>query len=246
MLGALALRELDATHHAQVTAHIDVCDPCRLALVAAVRAGRVGDVRGFGRGTPHVEPAETPTPDAYVGTRVGRYEIRRMLGAGGMGRVYEAFDPELDRAIALKVIRPELAGHASFAERLVRESRMMAKLVHPSVITVHDVGRFEHAVFIAMELIRGDTLGGHVRTLGAERHWRAIVGLLERAGQGLAAAHAAGIVHRDFKPDNVLARSSLTRSTTGRSSPRSSMTSRTSPMRPPSRRAPTMPSSRRR
>ena len=189
-LGALVERALDESEAAIVGAHLDGCESCRAIVVAAVRGG----------GTPTAPRAAAGA--ALTGTRMGRYELRSRLGAGGMGEVYAAYDAELDRTIALKVLRPELARSATvLAERLVRESRLMAKVVHPSVITVHDVGRDGGAVFIAMELVRGETLGAYL-----QRHpaWRGIAAIFERAGQGLAAAHEVGIVHRDFKPENVL------------------------------------------
>ena len=141
----------------------------------------------------------TPEP----GTKLGRYELRRLIGTGGMGQVFEAHDTALDRAVALKVLRPGIAADENeLAERLLRESRIMAKVVHRSVITVFDVGREGDAVFLAMELVRGTTLGGYLAR--EQPYWRDIVELFEHAGQGLAAAHAVGIIHRDFKPENVL------------------------------------------
>jgi eukaryotic-like serine/threonine-protein kinase len=201
-LGAFVKRALAPGQMESITSHLESCRDCRDIVVAAVRAEAP---RRFAHGTPSL-PITIPkprTPARQLGARVGRYELRSMLGAGGMGEVYEAHDSELDRAIALKVLRPGLAGDATtLTERLVRESRLMAKVAHPAVIAVHDVGRDGDTVFIAMELIRGETLGGYVaRTTPT---WREITSLYERAARGLAAAHAAGIVHRDFKPDNVL------------------------------------------
>ncbi len=216
LLAALVQRHLEGTVHAQVTDHVDECVGCRQLLIAAVRGGMAAEVLtvdGHGPLAHGTRDADDPATDGgsdrvmpgardAIGTRVGRYVLRRLLGVGGMGRVYEAFDPELHRAVALKIIRAELAGRTDLADRLVRESRMMAKLAHPAVIAVHDVGRDGTTVFIAMELVRGETLGTYVRRL--QPSWRDVVGWLVRAADGLAAAHAAGIVHRDLKPDNVL------------------------------------------
>ncbi|HWB80849.1 MAG TPA: serine/threonine-protein kinase [Nannocystaceae bacterium] len=132
---------------------------------------------------------------------IGRYIVIERLGAGGMGIVYAAYDPELDRKVALKLL---FRNEASDAERhrLVREAKAMAKLSHPNVVHVYDAGEHEGRVFVAMELVRGATLRAWTRS--APRSTRETLAVCLDAGRGLAAAHAAGIVHRDFKPDNVL------------------------------------------
>ncbi|MBK6919478.1 MAG: serine/threonine protein kinase [Deltaproteobacteria bacterium] len=132
---------------------------------------------------------------------IGRYIVVERLGAGGMGIVYAAYDPELDRKVALKLLFRRDAGDVD-RERLVREAKAMAKLAHPNVVHVYDVGEHEGRIFIAMEYVRGSTLRAWARA--ERRTWREVLAVCLDAGEGLAAAHAAGIIHRDFKPDNVL------------------------------------------
>jgi serine/threonine protein kinase len=143
--------------------------------------------------------------DAVPGMRVGRYVLIARLGGGAMGVVFAAHDPELDRNVAIKVLRSEILEHPSgpqLDERLLREARAMARLAHPNVVAVYDVGTFGDHVFIAMELVDGETFS---QWLAAKRRaLRDVITMFVAAGRGLAAAHAAGIVHRDFKPENVL------------------------------------------
>lgn len=118
-----------------------------------------------------------------------------------MGVVYAAYDPELDRKIAIKLVHPHRGG-AEARTRLVREAQAMARLSHPNVIAVHDVGTFGDQVFLALEFVEGTSLGDWMNHRG--HSWREVLQVFEEAGRGLAAAHAAGLVHRDFKPGNVL------------------------------------------
>jgi len=129
--------------------------------------------------------------------------ILERVGSGGMGVVHAAYDPELDRKIALKLLNPRSGDDGQEAEaRLIREAQAIARLSHPNVVAVYDVGSFEGRVFMAMELVEGRTLR---RWLGEkQRSWRDILRVLVAAGRGLAAAHAVDLVHRDFKPSNVL------------------------------------------
>ena len=135
----------------------------------------------------------------------GRYIIERTLGRGGMATVYLARDGELDRLVALKVLSPHLAEEESFRARFLREARLTARLVHANVVQVYDVGEDERGPFIVMEYVEGETLAaelGRRRTFAPEE----AVGLALQLCAGLEAAHAAGLVHRDIKPRNVLLR----------------------------------------
>jgi tetratricopeptide (TPR) repeat protein len=140
-----------------------------------------------------------------VGATVGRYVIVARLGAGAMGVVYMAYDPKLDRRIALKLLQAGEArsrSHETATSRLIREARLLARLSHPNVVAVYDADTFGDQVYIAMEYVEGMTLGAWLSADG--RGVAEIVAMFAAAGHGLAAAHQAGLVHRDFKPENVL------------------------------------------
>ena len=149
--------------------------------------------------------ADLPDRDSLP-ARIGRYVPIRRLGQGGMGIVYEAVDPSLSRRVAVKVLHRgrQRDGEEVRARRrrLLREAQAMARLSHPNVLPVYDVGESGTDVFLAMELVAGCSLAEWLAD--GERGWRAIVTVFAAAGRGLAAAHAAGVVHRDFKPGNVL------------------------------------------
>ena len=136
------------------------------------------------------------------GQCVGRYVILSRAGAGGMGVVYAAYDPDLDRRIALKLLHPGHERSRDGLARLLREAQAMGKLSHPNVVAVHDVGEHEGGVFLAMEFIEGRTMAAWSKACSPSQALRLAV--LQQVGEGLAAAHAKGLVHRDFKPDNVL------------------------------------------
>ncbi|MEM6291442.1 MAG: serine/threonine-protein kinase [Myxococcota bacterium] len=147
----------------------------------------------------HGWAAEGPPPTGR-GESFGRYVILHELGAGGMGVVYAAYDPELDRRVALKVLGEDTQDETSHA-RLLREAQTMARISHPNVITVHDVGFVDERLFIAMELVEGHDLKAWLKE---EHGWEEVLDVLQQAGRGLAAAHEQGLIHRDFKPANVL------------------------------------------
>ena len=134
-------------------------------------------------------------------TLVGRFQVQRLVGAGGMGVVYAAHDPQLDRTVALKLLQPMTSGERA-RERLQREAQAMARLQHPNVVGVFETGIHGDQVFVAMEYVEGGTLGDWLRV--RPRPWTEVIDMLCQAGDGLSAAHQVGLVHRDFKPANIL------------------------------------------
>jgi tetratricopeptide (TPR) repeat protein/tRNA A-37 threonylcarbamoyl transferase component Bud32 len=167
-----------------------------------VSAG-AGSVSNDRQPPPAIEP---PGSTLLRGDLIGRYIVLGLLGKGGMGVVYSAYDPELDRKVALKLLRVvnRRKGEDVDAKRmrLLREAKAIARLSHPSVVVVYDVGTYEDQVFIAMELIDGLTIPRWIET--KKPKWREILHVFIAAGEGIAAAHAADLIHRDLKPENVM------------------------------------------
>jgi tetratricopeptide (TPR) repeat protein/predicted Ser/Thr protein kinase len=189
LLGGFA----DAGQRERFESHADSCESCRQLVAEAARAvASTGPARDDDASPRFRRRGET----------IDRYVVEELVGAGAMGVVYSAHDPELDRKVALKLLRSER--HADSRARLLREAQAMARLSHPNVVSVFDAGTDADDVFLAMELVDGTTLAAWLAE--RQRSWREIVPVFVQAGMGLAAAHAAGIVHRDFKPANVLIR----------------------------------------
>jgi len=203
VLDAFVQGALDVPDVEAVERHLDVCSECgRLVAELAWAYGASSAERGVtGEPLPgDTQPAMSAVVPPGHGTTMGRYLVLERLGAGGMGVVYAAYDPDLDRKVALKLLHGTAGDEER--QRLLREAQAMARLAHPNVVTVHDVCPVGERLFIAMEFIDGQTLGAWLRE--RKRSWREIVEVLLPCAQGLVAAHQAGIVHRDFKPDNVL------------------------------------------
>src|SRR5438552_2132146 len=139
-----------------------------------------------------------------AGTKLGRYEIRSQLGAGGMGEVYLAQDTELDRKVALKILPRNLAEDKDRMSRFVREAKSASALNHPNIITIHEIGETDGLHFIATEYIEGETL--KTRLTMESLSLKSTLEIALQVVSALDAAHRAGIVHRDIKPDNIMVR----------------------------------------
>lgn len=225
-IAALLEGRLPAKEAAEVHAHAADCEMCRQVIAEGARARSAvfrppKAKRGGGMGERMEDATEAGLPpdedddagDAYWdlktqgplprGFSVGRYTVLEHLASGGMGSVYAAYDPDLDRRVALKVIRTDSRIAADDLRwRLLREAQAMARLNHPNVAVVHEVGTFSGHVFLAMEYVEGGNFREWLNQ--KSRSWQEILRVFVQAGHGLAAAHERGLVHRDFKPDNVL------------------------------------------
>jgi tetratricopeptide (TPR) repeat protein len=197
-LAALVAGTLSTTARSEAEAHIETCADCRMLVAALLKQERSSISRG------DTLPSQGGAPAAKSGQSLGRYVLNELIGQGGMGAVYAAYDPVLERKVAVKLVRGErhAGGLDEVKERLLREGKSIAQLSHPNIVAVFDMGTHEGEVYVAMELVEG----GSLRTWLAEqrRPWRHVLAHFMAAGQGLAAAHRAGLVHRDFKPENVL------------------------------------------
>ncbi len=190
----------------KVEGHLAGCRDCR-QLVAALAMDAAHDSNLATVPHEKLSPSQMgqrPTRKLTIGDRVGRYLVLSALGAGGMGVVFSAYDPQLDRKVALKLLRGGINYNTKDARaRLRREAQAIAQLSHPNVVAVYDVGATEEDdLYIAMEFVEGDTLTTWLKQY--PRTWREIVDVFLQAARGLMAAHSVGLLHRDFKPDNVL------------------------------------------
>ncbi len=201
VLAARGQRTPTGGEAAELQAHLDGCASCH-AIAHEQHSTidvAIGETIAAGQDS-HGIAGRADEPLAR-GESIGRFLVLELLGKGGMGVVYSAYDPDLDRKVAIKLLRAGTASEDNRA-RLLREAQAMARIKHPNVIAVHEVGTRDEHVYVAMELVDGGTL--REWRWKAERSVREILDVFAQAGRGLAAAHGAGLVHRDFKPDNVL------------------------------------------
>src|SRR5688572_25802938 len=137
-----------------------------------------------------------------AGVKIASFEIRAQIGAGGMGTVYRAHDQRLGREVAIKILQEKLAGNESYLRRFQQEAKSASALNHPNIVTIYEIGEFDGAPFIAMELVAGTTVRDLLRRDGLPL--RKLLNIATQVAEGLAAAHDRGIVHRDVKPENVM------------------------------------------
>ncbi len=176
----------------RILTHVEGCADCQRVLAAA--ADSAPDSSSMAE-------ADDGGLSLARGSTLSRYVVLERIGHGAMGVVYAAYDPRLDRQVALKLLLTRDRQLEELQRRLLREAQSLARLSHPNVVAVHDVGTHGDSVFLAMELVEGTSLQDWLKQ---PRPWREVLRVFRDAGRGLAAAHAAGLVHRDFKPANVL------------------------------------------
>ncbi len=172
---------------------LDQCTHCAELMVALAQ-----DLHPYNNG-------DFPEPDTLPPVAIGRYNVKSMLGSGGMGVIYEAYDEENQRPVALKLIRPDVLDpfrREAHRARMLREARLLASLHHPNIPNIYEVGTWNDQVFLAMQLVSGTNMRQWLDQ--ANPDWTDIVAAYLRAGEGVVAAHNANIVHRDIKPDNIL------------------------------------------
>lgn len=154
-------------------------------------------------GADQSDDVEITFRDPLVGGKIGKYEIRNLLGEGGMGSVYLAFDPLIEREVALKILAPAVSGNKSALQRFLGEARAIGRLNNPHVVSVYDIDQWDEQYYIVMELLSGGSVAERSESTGA-LPWKDACRIIAEAARGLASAHAAGMIHRDIKPENLM------------------------------------------
>jgi predicted Ser/Thr protein kinase/tetratricopeptide (TPR) repeat protein len=184
------IANLGEAERAAIIDHASSCDSCRPFVLDALDVDKA-----LAQADTEVSGERSPRDDVGLPPSIDRYRIDRRIGAGAMGVVFAGYDPELARPVAVKVLR-----RGASSERMKREAQALAQLAHPNVVAVYDVGEQDGSTFVAMALVDGDNLRTWLET---PRDTAAILDAIVQAARGLEVAHAAGIVHRDIKPDNI-------------------------------------------
>jgi serine/threonine protein kinase len=142
-------------------------------------------------------------PGSRAGSRFGHYQLRRLLGRGGMGEVYEAYDTVKDRTVALKLVSEQVSSDDVFRRRMQREAQTAGRLQEPHIVPIHDYGEVDGQLFIDMRFIEGNDVGSVLNRTGPLPPPRAVA-IVEQVASALDAAHRAGVIHRDITPENIL------------------------------------------
>jgi serine/threonine protein kinase len=203
-MGALMAGALGEAERAAIANHAASCAGCHALIEGLVDGDACGVPASVFDETQASGDGHTHAPLINPGARIGRYVLDERMGAGAMSVVYAAFDSELHRRVAVKLLRPDRHGSCSNGgrDRLMHEARSLGRLSHPNVVTVFEVGAHRGQLFIVMELVDGGNLRAWLGRV--PRATDEVIDCMLGAGRGLAASHAAGVVHRDIKPDNIL------------------------------------------